>query len=173
MKKVLSMVLVVALLSMSAVALADTYGLGVFGLADSHSKAATAEAAGNAQADTTVCAVVLDAEGKIVAVHFDVIQQKIAFNDKGELVTEVGTEFKTKRELGDEYGMKGNSGIGAEWNTQAAAFAASIIGMTADEVAGIALNEEGAVTDEELASQVTVGVDGFLACVASAAATAK
>lgn len=169
MKKVLSMVLVLALLSMSAVALADTYGLGVFGLVDSHSKAATAEAAGNAQADTTVCAVVLDAEGKIVAVHFDVVQAKIAISDKGEIGTELGTEFKTKRELGDDYGMRKASPIGKEVNEQMDALEAWCIGKTVEE----AVTKANSGEDADLLVGCTIHVDAFMAALTKAAANAK
>jgi hypothetical protein len=169
MKKVLSMVLVVALLSLSAVALADTYGLGMVASVDSHTKAATAEAAGNAQADTTVCAVVLDAEGKIVAVHFDVVQAKIAINDKGEIATELGTEFKTKRELGDEYGMRKASALGKEVNEQMDALEAWCVGKTVEEaVAGA-----NSGTDADLLAGCTITVDDYMAALTKAAANAK
>lgn len=169
MKKVLSMVLVVALLSLSAVALADTYGLGVFSLIDSHTKAATAEAAGNAQVDTTVCAVVLNAEGKIAAVHFDVVQGKVAITDKGEISSEVGAEFKTKRELGDEYGMRKASPIGKEVNEQMDALEAWCVGKTVEEA--VAGANSGA--DADLLAGCTIHVDAFMAALTKAAANAK
>lgn len=169
MKKVLSMVLVVALLSMSAVALADTYGLGVYSLVDSHTKAATAEAAGNAQVDTTVCAVVLDAEGKIVAVHFDVVQGKIAINDKGEIGTELGTEFKTKRELDDEYGMRKASPIGKEVDEQMDVLEAWCVGKTVED----AVTKANSGEDADLLAGCTIHVDAFMAALVKAAANAK
>ena len=150
----------------------DTLGLGIT-TSIAKSMHATADAEGLAQAYSTFTLASFNADGVITSAIIDGSQCNINFDNTGKLTTALDKVFVTKNELGDEYGMKGNSGIGAEWNTQAAAFAAHITGMTADEVAGIALNEEDAPADEELASQVTVGVDGFLACVASAAATAK
>ncbi len=36
----------------------------------------------------------------------DAAQTKVNFNAYGQLVTDLGTEFKTKNELGADYGMK-------------------------------------------------------------------
>jgi hypothetical protein len=69
--------------------------------------------------------------------------------------------------------MKGASGIGKEWYEQANALAAYVVGKTVDEVKGIAINEEGAATDAELAASVTVGIDGYLAGIEKAVANAQ
>lgn len=168
MKKVLSMVLVLALLSMSAVALADTYGLGIFTSIGS-SKDATAEANGTAQADTTVCAVALDAEGKIVAIHFDVAQTKIAVDDKGVVVADKAAEIKTKRELDDAYNMRPASPIGLEVDEQMDALEAWCIGKTVEE----AVTKANSGEDADLLVGCTIHVDAFMAALTKAAANAK
>ena len=47
----------------------------------------------------------------------------------------------------------------------AASFAAYVTGKTADEVAGIAVNEKTAPTDADLSSSVTIAIGGFQALI--------
>lgn len=139
----------------------------------SSSKDAAADAQGNAQADSVVVAVTVDASGKIVACKLDTAQSKVAITADGKISTPLDTEFKTKQELGTDYGMKGVSGIGKEWYEQADAFAAYCVGKTVDQIKGIAVNEEGAPTDAELASSVTMHVTSYIDAVAKAVENAK
>jgi len=137
------------------------------------SKNATADAEGTAQVDSFVAAVLVDANGKIVDCKVDAAQTKIKFNSKGEITTPLDSVIKTKQELGEEYGMKGRSGIGKEWNEQADFFANYVIGKTVDEVKGIAVNEEGYPTDADLTAGVTVHITDFIEGVAKAVANAQ
>ncbi len=125
--------------------------------------------AGNAQVDATVAAVVLDAEGKIVAVKLDVAQNKMDVTD-GAVDTE--KEFKTKAELGDDYNMAKFSDAVAEWYDQAAAFEAYILGKTAEEVEGMetVVNESGHVvtTDETLYASCSISIGDFKEAVVKA-----
>ncbi len=138
----------------------------------SKSADASAEAEGVAQTDSLIAAVLVDKNGKIVDCKLDAAQTKIKFSAEGKLTTDVATTFKTKNELGTEYGMASASGIGKEWNEQAAAFAKYCIGKTVDEVKGIAVNEEGKAGDADLAASVTVHIGDFIEAVAQAASTA-
>ena len=52
--------------------------------------------------------------------------------DDAERHTDPATTFPSKNELGDNYGMKKASSIGAEWYEQAAAMAAYVEGKTLD-----------------------------------------
>ena len=117
MKKIVSLALIACMmLAMSVVGFAAeaeyTLGMGV-----SLSTASSKE--GNAQVDATVAAVVLDAEGKIVACRVDCAQSKMDVTDGA---VDTAKEFKTKMELGPDYGMLVASPIGAEWDAQAKAF---------------------------------------------------
>ena len=57
----------------------------------------------------------------------------------------------------------------AEWNEQAAAYASYITGKTADEVAGIAIDEGTKPADDtDLRSSVTIAIGGFQALIAKA-----
>lgn len=128
---------------------------------------------GLGQVDSTVVAVLVDASGKIVDCKIDSAQTKINFNAEGKLVTDLATEFKSKQELGAEYGMKGNSKIGKEWNEQANSLAEYVIGKTVDEVKSIAVSETTAPTDADLAATVTMSIGGYIQGIEKAVANAK
>jgi len=137
------------------------------------SKSATGEAAGLGQVDSTVVAVTIDANGKIVKCVIDAAQTKINFDANGKITSDKTKEIKTKQELGNDYNMKGKSGIQKEWFEQANAFAAYVVGKTVAEVKGIALNESGAPTGSDLTGSVTIHVNDFIAAIEKAAANAK
>jgi len=147
-------------------------GLGVI-TSLAKSKDASAEGDGLAQVDSTIVAVLVGADGKILDCTIDAAQTKINFSIEGKLTTDVATAYKTKQELGTEYGMLKASAIGKEWNEQANALAAYVIGKTVDEVKGIAVNEEGKVTDADLAASVSVSIGGYVAAIEKAVATAQ
>ena len=143
----------------AASAAAYKLGMGVCTSTDS-------SAAGNAQVDATVAAVVLDADGKIVSCVVDVAQNKMAVTD-GEVPEDAGSmTFKTKKEKLEEYNMKPASAIGKEWYEQAEAFEAFVAGKTADEVAAIPVEtlENGHVvtTDETLKAGCTMSINALI-----------
>ncbi len=134
---------------------------------------ATADADGLAEVDSLIAAVIVDKDGKIVDCQIDAEMTKMNFSVEGKLTTDVATTFKTKQELGEEYGMKSASGIGKEWYEQANAFAAYVVGKTVDEVKGIAVNEEGLAGDADLAASITVHIGSFIAVVEKAVNNAQ
>lgn len=134
---------------------------------------ATADAEGLAQVDSVIVAVLVGQDGKILDCKLDSAQTKVNFSKEGKLTTDLAATFKTKQELGTEYGMTKASKIGKEWNEQATAFANYVIGKTVDEVKGIAVNEEGVATDADLAASVSVGITNYIAAVEKAVANAK
>ena len=132
------------------------------------SASATAEAAGNAQLDSTVTALTLK-DGVITSCAIDAVQAKVAFDATGVVTSDVSAAVKTKNELGPDYGMVAWAGAVAEWNEQAASFAAYVTGKTADEVMGIAVDEGTKPTDVDLATSVTIAIGGFQALIQKAA----
>ncbi len=138
----------------------------------SGSKDAAADPAGLAQGYSTNAAVTDDAEGKIVSCVIDAAQTNVNFDTAGVVTTALDTEFQTKNELGEGYGMKAASSIGKEWNEQAAAFAAYVVGKTAEEVNGIAVSE-GYAADADLKASVTVHITTFMEVVAKAVNNAQ
>ena len=137
------------------------------------SKDATVDADGLAETDSAIVAVTVDNTGKIVKCVIDAAQTKINFTAVGALTTDVNTIFKTKDELGDEYGMKKASSIGKEWYEEAAALAIYVVGKTIEEVKGIAVNEEGAPADAELAASVTISIGDYVNAIEKAVNNVK
>ena len=136
------------------------------GLADS--KAATAEAAGTAQLNVDAAAVTMK-DGVITSCYIDSLQAKVNFDVTGAITTDLTAAIKTKNELGADYGMVAWGGAVAEWDAQAASFAAYVTGKTPAEVAGMALNEKTGPADADLATSVTISVIGFQNLIAKAA----
>lgn len=128
---------------------------------------------GLAQADISMAAVTVDEEGKIVTCSIDAVQVKLNFGKDGKVLTDLASEFPTKQELGESYGMKKASAIGKEWDEQADAFAAYCVGKTAEEVKGIAVTESGTAADADLAATCSVRIGGFQEIVAEAVNNAK
>ena len=132
------------------------------------SSSATAEEDGTAQAYTHVAAITMNGE-TITSCYIEAVQANITFNAKGEITSDLGAEVLTKNQIGADYGMASVSSIGKEWNEQTAAFCEYVTGKTVAEVTGIAVNENGAPADEDLASSVTIGIGNFTALIEKAA----
>lgn len=131
-------------------------GLGIITTVSGES--ATADAEGNGEADAVVVAVTVDANGVITNCVIDIAQTNMTFDATGVVTADTAAEYPSKQELGADYGMIVASGIGKEWFEQADAFAAYCVGKTADEVAGIAVDEAGHTTDTDLAASCTMGI---------------
>ena len=132
------------------------------------STAADAENPGNAQLDADIVALTRR-DGVITSCYIDSLQAKVAFDATGTITTDLTAPVQTKNELGDAYNMVAWGNAIAEWNEQAASFASYITGKTADEVAGIAVNEATKPAEgTDLASSVTISVGGFQALIAKA-----
>lgn len=157
MKKILSLVMVLCMLLPAAVLAEEPVPVKT-----GMSIAATATTArnGGVQTNIVLTAVTVDDNGVIDACAFDYIQATIGFDAAGKLTTDLSTEFKSKMELGDAYGMRKASSIGAEWNEQAAAFAAYCTGKTLADIQGMELTENGKGVD--VISSCTLAVSEFL-----------
>ena len=138
----------------------------ITGIGDS--KSADAENAGNAQLNVDVTAITMNGD-VISSCAIDSVQAKVAFDATGAITTDLTVAPQTKNEKGDAYGMRSASKIGAEWNEQAASFAAYVTGKTAEEVAGIAITEATKPADADLAASVTISVIGFMNLITKAA----
>ena len=138
----------------------DKLGLGVV-TTISKSKDATADAEGLAQAYSTYTAATFDKDGKVTSSIIDASQANVKFDPTGKITSDLTVAPITKVELGEDYGMKKASAIGKEWYEQADAFAAYVVGKTVEEIKGIAVDESGHATEEDLVSSVTVGIEDF------------
>ena len=129
---------------------------------------------GLAQVDATVATVVTDKDGKIVVCRIDVAQNKATIADG---VVTVSEDLRTKMEKGSDYGMAGkvdnnNDGVMLEWDAQAKAFEAHVVGMTGTEVAAMETTEAKGhqiTTDADLlAAGCSMQITGITAVVAKA-----
>lgn len=128
---------------------------------------------GLAETDSTIVAVLVGDDGKILDCKIDAAQSKINFSTEGKLLTDVSTTFASKQELGADYGLGSSSSIGKEWNEQADAFADYVVGKTVEEVKGIAVDEEGVPTDKDLTASVTIHIGDFVSALEKAVANAE
>jgi len=133
---------------------------------------------GRAQADVIMASVTIDEEGKIISVSIDTAQVRVAFDNEGQLVTDLNAELKTKVELGDDYGMKARSDIGKEWYEQIASLEQWMVGKTIAEVKAMKTFEKDPthlfVPDEaDLKTSVTITVESYIKAVEKAVANAK
>lgn len=147
--------------------LPERTGLGVS--TNVSSSASATDNDGKAQTDAMVAAVTVDSGGRITDCRIDGIQAVIGFSREGKLTTKLDASFPTKQERGADYGMGQVSSIGREWNQQADALAAYVLGKTADEVRGIAVTGTNTPADADLAASCTISIGGYLETVAKAA----
>ena len=131
------------------------------------SSAPTDEKDGSAQLDVTVAVVTMNGD-TITSCAIDAVQAKVGFNAAGEITADLTAPVLTKNQLGEGYGMKDWGGAIAEWNEQAASFAAYVTGKTPAEVSGIAVDEGTKPTDADLAASVTIAIGGFQHLIAKA-----
>ena len=108
----------------------------------------------------TVAAIVTDADGKIVLCRFDCIVFTAKYTN-GVLDT---TAPISKVAQGEGYG----SMPAGTWYVQGDALAANLVGKTQAEVAAIALNEKGKLTDADLAATCSITVTDLLKAVDNA-----
>ena len=147
----------------------DTLKLAVMAsLADS--KSAEGENAGTAQLNVDATAVTMNGE-TITSCVIDSVQGKVGFDATGAIISGTDGLFATKNQLGEQYGMKAWGGAIAEWDQQAASFAAYVTGKTLSEVQSIAIDEATKPTDADLATSVTISIGGFQALIAKAVGT--
>ena len=142
----------------------DELKLGITVSAGS-SKSADAENEGLAQLDVNAVALTMK-DGVITSAQIDSLQGKVTFDATGTVTGGTDGYFATKNQLGEQYGMVAWGGAVAEWDAQAASFAAYITGKTPAEVAGIAVNEGTKPVDADLATSVTIAIGGFQALIA-------
>ena len=138
------------------------------------SKAATAEAEGEAKYDVTIVAVLVDDNGIIQDCIIDGIATSVKFDATGAITTDLTTAPLTKNELGENYNMVKYGGAIAEWDAQAAALAQFAIGKDAVSLRNGAIDETGyAPEGSDLASSATIYLGGYVEAIEIAAGSAQ
>lgn len=132
---------------------------------------ATEDKDGQGSVDVTIAAVTVDKDGKIVACDLDTMQNKVTYTTEGKAVA--NTEFKTKRELGDDYNMVAYGQAKQEWYKQADAFEALIVGKTVAEIKALVVADTNKGTDEVANAGCTIMINEFVSAIEKAVANAK
>lgn len=175
MKKILSLglaiLVVLSLLSFAGCGKAETlkFGMGVYSYYEKATDA-DGDTNGEGQVSENAAAVLLDADGKIVKCALDTAQNKVAWTSEGKMVD--AGEFKTKYELGDDYGMVALGMATVEWDDQVTAFTELVIGKTVDEVKALVAGDDGKGSDEVIKAGCTIVVSDFVKAIEKAVANA-
>jgi hypothetical protein len=125
-----------------------------------------------AQVDVIITAAVFSADGQIAGLLIDAAQTRVNFDIDGQVTSDRAGTYLTKKELGDDYGMRVASPIGREWHEQIADLEGWMIGKKVDQVLAMSL-EEDAPSDPDLVTAVTIRVPGYLAALEEAYARAR
>ena len=126
-----------------------------------------------AQVDVVIAAAVFNAEGQVGAVLIDTAQTRVQFDEDGQVTSDRAAEYPTKKDLGDDYGMRVASPIEREWDEQIADLEAWMVGKTVDQIKALDLLDDGAPDDPDLVTSVTMTVTGYLEALEEAYSSAR
>ena len=138
-------------------------GLGVVTEATDQDRAGKIELA--------AAAVLLDGEGKLESVLLDELEVSVSADSTGHVT--LPTDWRTKRQKGDDYPLAEVSSLKKGWAEQADAFASYLIGMTPEQVSMLKVDKDGKPTDADLLSGCTIAVDRYRDAVTRACANAR
>ncbi len=136
------------------------------------SKDASTDGDGLAQVDSSLVALLLDANNTIVNLYIDDVQTKMPFTATGTLGAGFPSDVKTKMELGTAYGMSQVSKVG-EWDAQIGALRTYLLGKTIEQVQGIAVDDATRPTGADLTAGCTMAIGDYIAGIVAAAEAAK
>lgn len=131
----------------------DTLTLGVEAANGSSSLTATDDQDVNAQLDVTAVALTLDSDGHVTSAVGDMTEPALTVSADGGV--SAPKTVRSKREQGDEYGMRQASKLGKEWYEHSEGFCDYLKGKTAAEIAAIPTDG----SDADLAALCTISVD--------------
>lgn len=114
---------------------------------------------GKGQLTTTVAAVLLGADGKIVKCSIDTAEAIAEYTSEGKYI--LGESFKTKYELGDSYGMKSIGGAAKEWYEQIDALTSIAVGRSIDEVRAL-VTDGGKGNSDVIKAGCTIEISDFV-----------
>ncbi|MEG1782154.1 MAG: hypothetical protein RR253_02770 [Oscillospiraceae bacterium] len=91
---------------------------------------------GKGKVSTTFVTAVFDKEGIIKKAYIDEVETVLNFSGTGQLADFTPGEVRSKKDLGDGYGMRGASGIGKEWYEQIDALEKYLVGKDVNAIVG-------------------------------------
>ena len=130
---------------------------------------ATVEKAGKVATAVTVAAVLLDADGKILACDIDTLEASLGMTAEGTTV--LPATYESKRDKGDAYGMQAYGGK-TEWYIQVDNLEAVLVGKTKDEAKALLL-DTGYGNNAVISAGCTIDIADMIEAVLEACANAK
>ena len=115
---------------------------------------------------TIAAAVLLDGDGKLADVMLDELEVEVTADGKG--VVTMPTDYRTKRQKGDDYPLAAASSLKKGWAEQADDFADYLTGMTPEQASMLETDKDGKAVDADLLSGCTIRVDKYRDAVAKA-----
>ena len=143
-------------------------GIGVY-TATQKATDADGDVNGKGQAASTVAAVLVDRDGKIVKCKLDCADNTVEYTSDGKFVSK--SDFKTKNEMGSDYGMKELAGSEKEWFEQADAFCALAVGKDLDTISELAA-DGGRGNADVIKAGCTIDVSDFIRAIEKAVVAA-
>ena len=128
---------------------------------------------GTGALDAAFAAVLVDAEGKIVACELDAVKMETQFSADGKVTAVADKDLKSKYEQGADYAMKNeNYGSAKEWYEHADILESLIVGKTIDEAKALVVDGYKG-NDDVIAAGCTIGINELILAVEKAYANAK
>ena len=121
--------------------------------------------------DTVAAAVLLDEDGKLERVQLDELELTVSGEGSGEV--NLPTDYRTKRQKGEDYPLAVVSSLQKGWAEQADAFGEYLTGKTMEEVKQLKTDDDGKPVDADLLSGCTIAVDTYRDAVVRACENAK
>ncbi len=103
---------------------------------------------GQSAVSTTIVAAVFDKDGKIIDIKIDEVESKTGFDNTGRLTNYTDRAVVSKKELGNDYGMKAASSIGKEWYEQIETLEKWLVGKDVNTVISSARGRLGQMTGD-------------------------
>ncbi len=163
---VLALLMLLSVISLAGCGKAETlkFGMGIYSYTEEATNA-DGDTNGEGEAIHTAAAVLLNADGKIVKCVIDTADITVAYTSEGKAVA--SEEFKTKYELGSDYGMVAYGGAAKEWYEQVDAFVSVVEGKTIDEVKAL-VADGGKGTEDVITAGCTIGITDFISALENA-----
>ena len=173
MKKILSLILAVTMIATAFVFVGcgeKTAKLGLGTVSTVEATDATEERAGKVATAVTVAAVLVDADGKILACDIDCLEASLGMTVDGEAVA--ASSLVSKRDKGDSYNMVTYGGAKLEWYAQVDKLETVLVGKTAAEAEALLLST-GYGDESVISAGCTINISDMVKAVLKACANAK
>ena len=133
-----------------------TYKVGVGSYTTTEDSSSSVEdSSGKGVVSTTYATVIFDENDIIRKIYIDEVESKIYFDSKGHLDESKNNKVvRSKRELGDEYGMKAASNIGKEWYEQINSLEDYLVGKNIRNISDFVTNNGYYGTENDYANSL-------------------